>query len=161
MDVGERLIRDEIKCREEAQRLFAQARTEGRVAALLDQERPNLFTQSVTNILPGATVKVVISYVETLPYENGVYEFTFPMVAGPRYIPGEPTQGEADGDHGVETDSYQWDANGKLNAATITLGDKLNSDYPSGDDYPITSSLRPGVGESDLPGKTIGATKLR
>src|SRR5215510_13724357 len=90
MDVGGQVIRGEIKRREEAQRLFDQARSEGRVAALLDQERPNVFTQSVTNILPGATVKVMISYVETLPYENGVYEFTFPMVVGPRYIPGEP-----------------------------------------------------------------------
>src|SRR5215831_1576302 len=90
MDVGGQVIRGEIKRRAEAQRLFAQARTEGRVAALLDQERPNVFTQSVTNILPGSTVKVMISYVETLPYENGVYEFTFPMVVGPRYIPGEP-----------------------------------------------------------------------
>jgi len=89
MDVGGRVIRGEIKRREEAQRLFAQARTEGRVAALLDQERPNLFTQAVTNIMPGASVKVTISYIETLPYEDGVYEFTFPMVVGPRYIPGK------------------------------------------------------------------------
>jgi Ca-activated chloride channel family protein len=93
MDVGGRVIRGEIKRREEARRLFAQARTEGRVAALLDQERPNIFTQSVTNILPGAAVKVTISYVETLPYEDGVYEFTFPMVVGPRYIPGETKAG--------------------------------------------------------------------
>lgn len=103
MDVGGRVIRGEIKRREEAQRLFAQARTEGRVAALLDQERPNLFTQSVTNILPGASVKVTISYVETLPYEDGVYEFTFPMVVGPRYIPGGPKRGDgpADGKQAV------------------------------------------------------------
>jgi Ca-activated chloride channel homolog len=94
MDVGGRVIRAEIKRREEAQRLFAQARTEGRVAALLDQERPNLFTQAVTNISPGASVKVTISYVETLPYEDGVYEFTFPMVVGPRYIPGKTKPGD-------------------------------------------------------------------
>ena len=94
MDVGGRVIRGEIKRREEAQRLFAQARTEGRIAALLDQERPNLFTQAVTNIMPGASVKVTISYVETLPYEDGVYEFTFPMVVGPRYIPGKTKQGD-------------------------------------------------------------------
>jgi Ca-activated chloride channel family protein len=101
MDVGGRVIRGEIKRREEAQKLFEQARTEGRVAALLDQERPNLFTQSVTNIMPGATVKVTISYVETLPYEDGVYEFTFPMVAGERYIPGEtkPDDGQDNGEH--------------------------------------------------------------
>ena len=93
MDVGGRVIRGEIKRREEAERLFAQARKEGRVAALLDQERPNIFTQSVTSIPPGATVKVAISYVETLPYEDGVYEFTFPMVVGPRYIPGKTAPG--------------------------------------------------------------------
>jgi Ca-activated chloride channel homolog len=94
MEVGGRVIRGEIKRREEAQQLFARARTEGRAAALLDQERPNLFTQAVTNILPGAAVKVTISYVETLFYEDGVYEFTFPMVAGERYIPGEKRPGD-------------------------------------------------------------------
>src|SRR5215510_12823998 len=96
MDVGGRVIRGEIKRRDEAKLLFAKARTEGRVAALLDQERPNLFTQAVTNIMPGASVKVTISYVETLPYEDGVYEFTFPMVAGERYIPGEAKPGNGE-----------------------------------------------------------------
>ena len=98
LDVGGRVIRGEIKRRDEAQRLFAKARTEGRVAALLDQERPNLFTQAVTNILPGASVKVTISYVETLPYDDGVYEFTFPMVVGPRYIPGKTATGDGPDD---------------------------------------------------------------
>jgi Ca-activated chloride channel homolog len=103
MDVGGRVVRGEIKRRAEAQRLFEQARTEGRVAALLDQERPNLFTHAVTNISPGAAVKVTISYVETLPYEDGVYQFTFPMVAGERYIPGEKPGDDAD-DGKVGTD---------------------------------------------------------
>jgi Ca-activated chloride channel family protein len=98
MDVGGRVIRGEIKRRNEAKRLFSQARTEGRVAALLDQERPNLFTHAVTNILPGASVKVTISYVETLHYEDGVYEFTFPMVVGPRYIPGKTKRGDGPDD---------------------------------------------------------------
>src|SRR5262249_2873744 len=57
-------------------------------ASLLDQERPNIFTQSVANIMPGEKVSVTISYVETLKYEDGSYEFVFPMVVGPRYIPG-------------------------------------------------------------------------
>ena len=62
----------------------------GKVASLFDQERPNIFTQSVANILPGEQVKVTISYVETLNYEEGAYEFVFPMVVGPRYVPGSP-----------------------------------------------------------------------
>ena len=60
------------------------------MAGLLDQERPNIFTQHVANIMPGETVKISISYVETLKYEAGSYEFVFPMVVGPRYIPGRP-----------------------------------------------------------------------
>lgn len=89
MRVGERTVRGIIKTREEARQVFEQARAQGRTASLLDQERPNIFTQSVTNIPAGGAVKVQISYVETLKYEAGEYEFSFPMVVGPRYIPGQ------------------------------------------------------------------------
>ena len=62
-------------------------RSQGQLASLLDQERPNIFTQSVANIAPGQTVKITISYVEMLKYEDAAFEFSFPMVVGPRYIP--------------------------------------------------------------------------
>jgi Ca-activated chloride channel family protein len=83
-------VRGLIKRREEAQAIYQAARQAGHVAALLDQERPNIFTQSVANIMPGENVTVEISYVELLKYEAGSYEFVFPMVVGPRYIPGAP-----------------------------------------------------------------------
>ncbi len=89
MLVGERKILGKIKRREEAREIYEQARAAGKTASLLDQERPNIFTQSVANILPGETVKIEISYVETLKYEDGRYEFSFPMVVGPRYTPGK------------------------------------------------------------------------
>ena len=54
---------------------------------MLDQERPNIFTQSVANITPNAEIKVVIQYVETLKYQDDAYEFSFPMTIGERYIP--------------------------------------------------------------------------
>jgi Ca-activated chloride channel family protein len=88
MKVGNRVIRGNIKEREEAQRIYQQARDAGKTASLLDQERPNIFTQSVANILPGENIEITISYVEYLKYEEGEYEFSFPMVVGPRYIPG-------------------------------------------------------------------------
>ncbi len=91
MRVGERTIRGIIKTREEARKIYDEARRTGHVAGLLDQERPNIFTQSVANITPGAQVKITISYVETVPYEAGSYEFDFPMVVAPRYMPGRPT----------------------------------------------------------------------
>jgi Ca-activated chloride channel homolog len=91
MIVGDRTVKGKIKRREEAQAIYEAAREAGQTAGLLDQERPNIFTQSVANIAPGAEVKVTISYVEFLKYEAGTYEFVYPMVVGPRYIPGQPT----------------------------------------------------------------------
>jgi len=91
IQIGDRTVRSVIKRREEARAIYEHAKNTGHVAALLDQERPNIFTQSVANILPGEQVTVTISYVETLRYEAGSYEFVFPMVVGPRYIPGQPT----------------------------------------------------------------------
>ncbi|MCH8333033.1 VWA domain-containing protein [Candidatus Sumerlaeota bacterium] len=91
MIVGERRIVARIRPRDEARRIYEAARARGHVAGLLDQERPNIFTQSVTNIEPGATVIIEISYVETLQYEDGVFQFVFPMVVGPRYMPGHPS----------------------------------------------------------------------
>jgi Ca-activated chloride channel family protein len=91
IQIGDRTVRSVIKRREEARAIYEHARNTGHVAALLDQERPNIFTQSVANILPGEQVTVTISYVETLRYEAGSYEFVFPMVVGPRYIPGQAT----------------------------------------------------------------------
>ncbi len=91
LTVGDRVVKAKIKKREEAQAIYEAARTKGHVAGLLDQERPNIFTQSVANIMPGEKITVTISYVETLTYEDGSYELVFPMVVGPRYIPGQPT----------------------------------------------------------------------
>jgi Ca-activated chloride channel family protein len=103
MLVGDRVVRGKIKRREEARAIYEAARRAGHVAGLLDQERPNIFTQSVANIMPGEKVKVTISYVETLKYEEGSYEFVFPMVVGPRYIPGNPT-GRQGGGWAPDTD---------------------------------------------------------
>src|SRR6266545_4442784 len=91
MIVGERTVRGKILRREEAEAVYEAAKTNGQTASLLNQERPNIFTQSVANILPGEQIRITISYVETLKYEDGAYEFVFPMVVGPRYIPGSPT----------------------------------------------------------------------
>ncbi len=86
IEIGRRTIRGVIKRREEAAAIYAKAIQQGKTAALLDQERPNIFTQTVGNIPPGADVRVTISYLVRLKYEDGNYEFVFPMVVGPRYV---------------------------------------------------------------------------
>src|SRR5579864_588043 len=97
IQVGTRTVRGVIRKREEARAIYEQAKQTGHVAALLDQERPNIFTQSVANILPGEQITVTISYLQTLEYEDGAYQFVFPMVVAPRYIPGEPVGKQAGG----------------------------------------------------------------
>lgn len=104
MVVGERVVRGKILPREEAQAVYEAARASGQVASLLDQERPNIFTQSVANILPGEKIKITISYVETLKYDNGAYEFVFPMVVAPRYVPGAITSQKVGNNFAPNTD---------------------------------------------------------
>lgn len=91
MRVGSRTIHGTIKKREEAQQIYNDAKNQGHVASLLNQERPNVFTQSVANIEPGKDVEVTLSYVDLLPYQDGEYSFAFPTVVGPRFNPGTPT----------------------------------------------------------------------
>ncbi len=95
MTVGERVIQGLIKRRDEARRLYEQAREQGQHTSLLEQERPNIFTQSVANILPGEDIVITVRYVNILKYEGGAYELVFPMVVGPRYIPGEAALGRS------------------------------------------------------------------
>lgn len=86
--VGERVIVGEIRERQEAKRKYEKARKAGRRAALVEQERPNMFTASVANIGPGERITVEIRYHQTLRYDDGAFRLRFPLVVGPRYIPG-------------------------------------------------------------------------
>ncbi|MDF5707121.1 MAG: VIT domain-containing protein [Nostoc sp. S4] len=96
--IGDRTIKGNIKKREEAQQIYEKAKQEGRTAGLLEQERDNIFTQSLANIKPGEQIDVTIRYTESLKFEAGNYEFVFPMVVGPRYIPGTPIDNNGDTD---------------------------------------------------------------
>jgi len=89
--VGDRTIVGEIRKREEARAIYEAARDAGKTASLLDQQRPNVFHQSVANILPGDAVEVTIHFVQTLDYDDGGYEWAYPMVVGPRFIPQQGT----------------------------------------------------------------------
>jgi len=88
MKIGSRLVEGVIRERGEAKKSYEQAKESGRRAALLEQERPNIFTSSVANIGPREDVVVEIEYQQTLRYDSGRFSLRFPMVVGPRYIPG-------------------------------------------------------------------------
>ena len=96
--IGSRIIKGNIKKREEAQQIYEKAKQEGRTAGLLEQQRDNIFTQSLANIKPGEQIDVTIRYTESLKFESGNYEFVFPTVVGPRYIPRTPIDNSGDTD---------------------------------------------------------------
>jgi Ca-activated chloride channel family protein len=103
MEIGKRIIEAEIEKKEEAQKIYQRAKEEGKVTSLLEQKRPNVFQMKVANIMPGDVVKVIVKYTELLVPEEGVYEFVFPTVVGPRY-PGEQDKETLEGkDNWVET----------------------------------------------------------
>jgi len=87
MEVGDEVIEAQIRRREEARQEYEQARQEGRAAALLSQHRPNMFTQEVANLMPGARVRITLRYAQSVPRVDGAYELVLPLVVGPRYNP--------------------------------------------------------------------------
>ncbi|HKQ56790.1 MAG TPA: VIT and VWA domain-containing protein [Candidatus Eisenbacteria bacterium] len=85
MTVGDQVVRARIREREEAKREFVAAKQAGKNAALLEQQRPNVFTMDVANVMPGQRIEVELHYSELLVPEDGTYEFIYPTVVGPRY----------------------------------------------------------------------------
>ncbi|MCW9047220.1 MAG: marine proteobacterial sortase target protein [Gammaproteobacteria bacterium] len=89
MLIGERVIEGMIKEKAEAKRIYNEAKRDGKKSALVEQERPNLFTNTVANIAPGESISIEIEYQQTLHYDQGSFSLRFPMAITPRYIPGK------------------------------------------------------------------------
>ena len=92
MVIGDRIVVGEIKERQQARVQYEQAKRAGQKAALMEQERPNIFTNSVANIGPGETVLVQIEYQEPVHQTNDVFSLRMPLVVGPRYNPAPVVQ---------------------------------------------------------------------
>lgn len=164
MKVGNREIQAVIHEREEARKIYEAAKNQGHTAALLDQERPNIFTQSVANIPPGATVDVTLSVIELLKYEAGTYEFAFPTVVGPRYIPGAPAgsagkgQDPNAGDPSVVNVSMQQDRGTMHDTDQVPDASKISPpvagfhtpDAHAGHDFSMDINLVAGVPVGDV-----------
>jgi Ca-activated chloride channel family protein len=86
MVIGERILTAVIKEKEKAQQEYEEAVEQGYTATLLEQERPNVLQMRVGNIMPGDTIDIVLKYTELITPVNGVYEFVYPTVVGPRYF---------------------------------------------------------------------------
>lgn len=87
--IGERTIAGEIKKKAEARATYDEARAHGHTAALLEQEKRNIFRQRIANLAPHEAIRVKIEYAELLDYADGQVELAVPLVVGPRYLPAE------------------------------------------------------------------------
>jgi len=85
MKIGERVIEGEIHEREQAERIYGEARAAGQRASLVRQTSANLFTTAVANIAPGEHIDITIEYLQTARYDAGEFSLRMPMTFTPRY----------------------------------------------------------------------------
>lgn len=104
--INGRLVDAELRERETARRVYDDAVASVRRAAIVEEDRPDVFTLRVGNIVPGERVSVALTLVNPLAYEDGEATFRFPLVVAPRCIPGCPLSDIAVGDgHADDTDA--------------------------------------------------------
>jgi len=100
--IGDQVIEGQVKERIEAKRTYERAKSEGKRAGLMQQQRPNIFTTSLANIAPGEELLIEIEYQQSLEYRDGVYRLRFPLVVGPRF-----SKGAVAGDIGSDVTRYR------------------------------------------------------
>ncbi|MFE3448051.1 VIT domain-containing protein [Nonomuraea sp. NPDC059194] len=139
MEADDRLIEGVLKERGQARADYDRALAEGRRAALAEEDRPDVFTITVGNILPGERVTVRLTLSQPLPYEDGAATFRFPLVVAPRYIPGDPLDGAPAGG-GVAPDT------GAVPDASRITPPVLLPGFP----HPVRLSLRADIDPAGL-----------
>ncbi len=108
MEIGERRIVGRVRERAEAKKIYEAAKTAGKKASLVEQQRPNLFTNRVANIAPGEEVSVHLELVQPVAYDNGVFSLRFPTTITPRFMPGSPLPAAGDGETLVPDPYLGW-----------------------------------------------------
>jgi Ca-activated chloride channel family protein len=140
MTAGDRVIEGVLQERAAAREAYDKAIEAGQRAGIAEEERPDVFTLRVGNILPGEEVTVALALAGPLSLVDGQAEFRFPLVVAPRYIPGVPL---ADGSVG---DGYAHDTDQVPDASRITPPVLLPG-FPN----PVDLSIEVRVDPAGLP----------
>ncbi|CAG0955070.1 hypothetical protein BURK1_00411 [Burkholderiales bacterium] len=133
VETAGRVIEGQVRERAAAKRAYEQAKSEGRQAGLVEQERPNLFTTSVARLPPDAEVVVTIEFQETLRYDAGTFRLRHPLAITPRYVPG-----------GHLASSEPAAAYDRAGDEVVTDADRIGAPFVSGGDRgiaPVTLSV--------------------
>ena len=104
LDVAGRVVEGQLQERGQARAAYNQAIAQGHRAAIAEEERSNVFTLRVGNIPPGESARVRLTLTGPLEFVDGEVTFRFPLVVAPKYIPGNPLDGNSVG-AGSDTDA--------------------------------------------------------
>jgi len=85
IQVGDRTIVGEIKTKQAAKKNYQQAKENGQVATLVEQQRPNMFTAKVANIAPGDLVSVRLEIMLPVRFQDNRFNVLLPTTYTPRY----------------------------------------------------------------------------
>lgn len=163
MKVGNRLLIAKIEEKQQARQNYEEAKNQGKSASLLEQERPNVFQMNVANIMPGDTISLEMCYTELLIPEEGVYEFDYPTVVGPRYSNKNEATASADDKwvsnpytHAGEKPTYIFDFKVSINAGMAIkdvrcTSHQMNINYEN----PATANLKLSASESGGGNKDV------
>jgi Ca-activated chloride channel family protein len=126
MRIGDQVIFAKIKEREAAKKEFDTAKQEGKSASLLEQNRPNVFSMSLANIMPQDQIEIELRYTELLVPTDGVYEVVYPTVVGPRYS--SQKESSAPKEDGFVKSPYLHE--GKQPASSLHIAARISAGVP-------------------------------
>jgi len=126
MRIGDQIIIAKIKEREAAKQEFDAAKKEGKSASLLEQDRPNVFSMSLANIMPQVQIEIELRYTELLVPTEGVYEVVYPTVVGPRYFSQKESSAQKE-DRFVGTPYLR---EGEKSASTLHISARISAGVP-------------------------------
>jgi Ca-activated chloride channel family protein len=126
MRIGDQIIVAKIKEREAAKQEFEKAKEEGKSASLLEQDRPNVFSMSLANVMPNDQIEIELRYTELLVPTDGIYEVVYPTVVGPRYA--SPSESSATKHDGFVQTPYLHE--GEKSTSTLHLSARVSAGLP-------------------------------
>jgi Ca-activated chloride channel family protein len=147
LQVGNQRIRAVIREKQAAKKEFEAAKAAGKSAALLEQQRPNVFTMNVANVMPQDEIRVELHYSELLVPTDGTYEFVYPTVVGPRYSTAPEAAAESSGwvkspyQHQGEAPAYKFDIETRV-AAGMPIDEVLSPSHKTHIDWEDANTAR-------------------
>lgn len=127
MRIGDQIVVAKIKEREAAKQEFDTANKEGKSTSLLEQNRPNVFSMSLANIMPNDQIEIELRYTELLVPTDGVYEVAYPTVVGPRYSSQSESSSAQEDGRGVKT---PYTRQGEKPASTLHISARISAGVP-------------------------------